>query len=691
MRVPLSWLREFVQIDMPVEELAHLLNMGGLGVEDIRREDDEVALVLEVTSNRGDCLSIVGVAREVAALTGQSMLHPAAAPSSEGNGSDVSGRASVEICEPDLCPRYVARIVEDVRVAASPGWMQKRLVSGGIRPINNIVDATNYVLLEMGQPLHAFDFAALTDAAIVVRRAAAGESVITIDGLDRPLTDEMLVIADAERPVAIAGVMGGLETEVMEGTNTVLIEAAHFNPISVRRTRTALGMSTEASYRFERWIDPAGCLRAADRAVELMAKTAGGTILRGAIDKYPIKTAPTKVALRPAQVKRHLGIEVAPDDVQKMLRRLEFTVTVEDDIVCEVPTFRNDITREADLIEEIARLYGYDNIPVTLPSGVSPQAGEDDIKRLERRAKSVLMRCGLQEVWTFSLTRPEMIAKANMADGMEPLRLRNPLTEDYTVLRTSMLPSILEALSNNVRVGNHDVHVFESGKVYVPIANAQLPDEKRAFAIAMMGTNRSCAWGTAKDASGADFFVMKGVMDHLLRDFGVVAETISWQPLTDGGVFHPGRAATVVVADVQIAALGEVHPHVADEFGLPEKAYLAELDFDALARLARPERRYASLPRFPASNRDIAMIISQDVPAASVEKTIRARGGDLVVGVVLFDVYTGKGIDDDKRSLAFSIRFRSPERTLTDDEVDASLAGIKAALRKELGAILREG
>jgi phenylalanyl-tRNA synthetase beta chain len=692
MRVPLSWLKEFVPLNMSVQELTELLNMGGLGVEEVQNESGDVVLVLEVTSNRGDCLSITGVAREVAALSGQQMTRSARVEFGSSAGNEITEQASVEIRDPELCARYVARLVEGVHVAPSPMWLQQRLISSGLRPINNIVDATNYVLLEMGQPLHAFDFATLRDGKIIVRRACEGERLITIDGEERRLAREMLVIADAERPVAIAGVMGGLETEVTEKTTTVLIESAHFNPLSIRRTRTALGMSTEASFRFERWVDPSGCLRAADRAAQLMVELAGGTVVPGAIDVYPRRIEPVRVVLRPGQVKRYLGIEIPPEEICAILRRLEFGVTQGNDfLTCEIPTFRNDITREADLIEEIARIHGYHRIPGTLPSGVSPRAGESEARQLERRAKSVLMRCGLQEVWTFGLISPTLGERARVTNAVSPMRLRNPLSEEYSALRTSLLPSLLDVLSRNAKVGNTDVHIFELGRVYLPAQGEEPLREKRMIGLAMVGVNTRGTWCVGKEFATADFYMLKGVIENLLGDLGVPSHSREYASEVSIGTFHPGRVASLQVDGREIGVLGEVHPEVGELFSLPPHACLAELDFEAIAMLACLERRFSRLPRFPSIQRDIAMILPRDLPSVSVEKVIRATGGELLADVVLFDVYTGKGIEQDKRSLAFSLQFRSLERTLTDEEVDARVALIKAALREQLGAVIREG
>ncbi|MBI3922964.1 MAG: phenylalanine--tRNA ligase subunit beta [Armatimonadetes bacterium] len=696
MRVPVNWLKEYVKIDETVEELAHLLNMGGLGVEEIRGEGDDAVLVLEVTSNRGDCLSIVGVAREVAALTGQELKYPSCEVPEEWGPGSVTERASVEILDPDLCPRYAARLITGVRVAESPDWLKARLEAGGLRPINNIVDVTNYVLLELGQPLHAFDFATLQGEKIVVRRARAGETLITIDGLERDLAEEMLVIADAERPVAIAGVMGGLATEVTDQTVDILLESAHFNPTSVRRTRTKIGMSTEASYRFERWVDPSGPVRTANRAAQLMSEVSGGSVLPGVIDIYPKEIKPVKLFLRPSFVNDRLGTNIASKDVQEMLRSLEFAVSGEDPIECVVPTTRNDILIETDLVEEVARLFGYDNIPTTIPSGVSHQAGEGPRKRLERRARELMVRCGLQEVWTFSLTRPAAMESAGVGNGAAALQLRNPLTEDYTLLRTSMIPGIVEVLSNNAKVGNADVHIFEIGKIYLPKGDDKLPEERNMLAVAAMGSNWSGSWGLDRTTVQADFYALKGILTHLLEDFGV--KEIGYRPVAEGNEergsaksLHPGRRAEVIADGIPVAILGEIHPMVADTFDLAGRAYLATLNLDALSATACLTHRYQSLLRYPAIDRDISMILRVEVAAEIIGDLIRETGGDLVESVTLFDVYQGNNIEVGKRSLAYSLNFRSPDRTLTDEEVDGCLAHIKDALREKLGAAIREG
>ncbi len=689
MRVLLSWLKEFVSVDLTAKEIAHTLEMAGLGVEAVETWDDDVVFDLEITPNRGDWLSVYGVARELAAMLNRP-LKPLEVSVTETERS-IHELAKVQIDAPDLCPRYSARLVLDVTVDESPTWLKRRLEACGIRPINNIVDITNYVLLELGQPLHAFDFDTLRGRQIVVRRAHDGEIIYTLDEVRRTLDSDVLVIADAERPVAIAGVMGGLETAISPLTKNVLIESAHFNPVSIRRTSRRLGLRTESSYRFERWVDPSGTVRAADRAAQLMAELAGGKVCQGVIDVYPLRIVPAQVSVRTERVRRLLGIDISAEEVAALLRRLGFEVIVDGETVhCLIPTFRNDIKREADLIEEVARLYGYDRIPMTLPKGVSPRAGESERRRLENAVRLFLTRLGLQEVMTLSLTHPNAEAAWGIdAEGQKEqrLELRNPLTQDHTITRTALLPSLLTVVEHNFRNGVRDVWIFELGKVYRHGTVGDMAStEPRRLGIAITGNCYPVRWNLPREMGQADFYALKGLVEQLLAWLGI--EDATFEPGTHP-TLHPYRTAVLKVANTFAGVLGEVHPKWREQHDLPQPVYAAELDFEVLATRAQLERRFQHLPAFPATQRDIAVVMPEEFEAAKVLALIREIGGELVERVTVFDEYRGAPVPEGFRSVGFTITLRAKDRTLSSEEADQIVQRIKDALQKNYGLTTR--
>ncbi len=681
MRVPLSWLREFVAVDLPSKEIAHTLEMAGLGVEAVEAWEDDVVFDLEITPNRGDWLSVYGIARELAAMLHRP-LKPLTVSVSETE-TNIHELAKVQIDAPDLCPRYSARLVLGVTVDESPDWLKRRLESCGIRPINNIVDITNYVLMELGQPLHAFDFDTLRGRQIIVRRARDGEVIYTLDEVRRSLDSDMLVIADAERPVAVAGVMGGLETAISPLTKNVLIESAHFNPASIRRTSRRLGLRTESSHRFERWVDPSGTVRAADRAAQLMAELAGGKVCQGVIDAYPLRLLPSQVSLRTERVRRLLGIDISAEEVAALLRRLQFEVVVDGETVhCLIPTFRNDIKREADLIEEVARLYGYDRIPMTLPRGVAPKAGESERRRLENTVRQFLARLGLREVVTLSLTHPEAETAWGIATEQQNqrLELRNPLTQDHTIARTVLLPSMLSVVAHNFRNGIRDIWIFELGKVYRHGTVGDMAStEPRRLGIVITGNCYPVRWNLPEEAGQADFYALKGIVERLLEWLGI--SDAEFAPATHP-TLHPYRTAALKVAGTFAGVLGELHPKWRQRHDLPQPVYAAELDFELLATHAHLERQYQPLPTFPATQRDIAVVMPEEFEAAKVLALIRQVGGELVERVTVFDEYRGAPVPEGFRSVGFSLTLRAKDRTLSSEETDQIIQRIKDALRE---------
>lgn len=649
---------------------------------------DDVIMHLEVYPNRPDCLSVIGVAREVAALTGGELKLPDM--TLEELAESASELTSVDIEANDLCARYSARVMRGVSIGPSPAWLQQRLRVAGMRPINNIVDITNFVMWEWGQPLHAFDFNKLAGGRIVVRRAQPGETIVTLDGNERRLSDNMLVIADAERPVAVAGVMGGADSEVTEKTTAILLESATFHPVSVRRTAHAFGMRTEASHRFEKGLDPNTVAAASARAASLMQKLAGAQVYAGAVDVYPEPVEAWTVSCRPTRVRRLLGADIDDAQIERHLVSLGFEVEASETdgekvLEVTVPTYRRDVQREADLIEEVARMYGYDRLPTTVPGGLQEAGHQQRPLPFLDHVRDVLTGVGLHECLTYSFESPDTFDKLRLADDdprRRAIELRNPLREDQSLLRTSLVAGLLETAAHNVSRRVTDVHIFEIGAVYVPkeLPLTGLPEEPRRIGVLMMGAVPERSWGEKRRV--VSFFELKGVVEQLLERCGVAARF----ERSEEPYLHPGRQAQVRAGDTFLGVLGEVHPAVADAFELDgRRIYVAELDADALARLATDAVRFASMPRYPSVQRDMALLVPKAVPAAAVVEAIRSYGGELVESVELFDVYEGPQVEETHRSLAYSIRLRAKERTLTDEQANAIVGEIEKGLETELG------
>ncbi|MHB0937502.1 MAG: phenylalanine--tRNA ligase subunit beta [Armatimonadota bacterium] len=709
MKVPYGWLRELVPVSFPVNETADRLTMAGFEVEEMLQIDGEPVMDIKITSNRGDALSMVGIAREAAALSATRVIHPPTCVTEKGPDAHTLAKVIVEA--PDLCPRYSARVIQGVKIGPSPEWVQQRLTQAGVRPINNVVDATNFVMLELGQPLHAFDLDTLAQQTIIVRRAREGEPFTTLDGVERALTSNMLVIADAERPVALAGIMGGLNTEVTEGTTNILLESAHFDRTCIRKTARALAISTESSYRFERIVDPAGTVCAADRAAQLMMEWAGGAIATGLIDVAEPLPPTRMIAMRPERVNRVLGTNIAADEMVSIMRSLELGVREENEVISViVPTFRPDLVEEMDLIEEVARIHGYQHIPTTVPGKVERAGRLAPEIEFEDRARELLTAAGLFEGVSYSLIDYRRLDGMNLPpdapERAQIVAMRNPKSEEYTHLRPTLFVSLLESLQNNARRNLEDVQIFEIGRIFrttggslrfrysrderrvdedVRVQDAdKLPLEQRSAGIALMGRPWSARWGGGEGE--VDFFWLKGIIEQFLTDMNVL--DVSFAPATHP-TLHPGRTAEIRAGGRAIGLFGEMHPRVGEAFDLPRRAYLAEINLDALMDLAAFERPAPGLSRFPAVDRDIAFLVPVDLPAEKVQGIIAAAAGDLAESVELFDVYQGKNIPEGQRSLAYRLTFRAPDRTLADEEVDAVMARVRAALADEAGATLR--
>jgi len=676
MLVPVEWLREYVSFDLTPEALADRLTMVGLEVEEIVETDGQKVFSTYVTPNRPDLLSIVGVAREVSA----SLAVPFKPPKPEVHEGDVQARdlVKIDIESPLNCPRYSARVVKDTKVVESPGWMQKHLIAAGLRPINSVVDATNYVLLELGQPLHAFDCDLVADHHIIVRQARPGERITTIDGEERELSPDMLVIADPKRAVAVAGIMGGLDTEVGFQTRNVLLESAHFNRLSIRRTARSLQMSTEASYRFERGVDPALTIYALDRVAELIAATGGGSIAQGVVDAYPMKIEPVTVTIRPERASMVLGVEVTADEVEDYLTRLGMKVERGGSLRVTVPTSRPDIQREEDLIEEVGRLYGYDRIPAKLPAGETMQGRDSPEGRFAARISEILISAGLQEVVTGSLSPP--VEERQVA-------IRNPLSDDLSRLRKYLVLDLLSIVSYNSSRGIRDIGVFEIGRVFEPQDDDSMLIEKLSVGAAITGSMWGQTWNMDRSSLDVDFSLCKGIVENLLGRLGV--REVLFRPVQTA-MFHSTRAAVIEAGGVQLGQMGEISPELACQHDLPGRAYAFEIDFHQLMDRSGGAGTYVPLSRYPAVTRDLAVVVADEVPYRRVEELLAKGAGELLEGLALFDVYKGPPLLPGQKSLAFTIVFRSHERTLRDEEIDDRLNGIRGLLTAELKASFRD-
>lgn len=645
----------------------------------------DYVLDLDVTPNRPDCLSLLGVAREVAAVTGASVREPDSSYPEEGDPIDTL--VSVEIADPDLCPRYTASLIAGVKVGPSPQWLQDRLVKAGMRPINNVVDITNYVMLEYNQPMHAFDFNALKGGKIIVRRARPGEVLSSLDGEERSLSSSMLVIADSKDAVALGGIIGGSTTEMTEITTTVLLESASFNPVNNRRTAQALRITTEATMRFEKGLRPELPPISLRRATKLIHEIAGGKVAKGVLDVFPSRdlySVPT-VTLTMTRLEKVLGISLPVDRVERVLTSLGFHWEEgnENALIVTVPYWRSDINAEDDLVEEVARIVGYDEIPTTMLSTPIPQYQPRPIQTLRDRVKGLLVSYGMQEVITYSLTSIEDLRKAGTLEtGLEPLRLANPMSSHQECLRTSLRSSLLSTLAANILHSHGPVSIFESGRIYLPREN-DLPEEREVVAGVLFGPESEPHWLSRERP--LEFYDAKGVVERLMDALGVDA---IYQPTQEPGL-HPAKSARVSAQDNLLGIVGEIHPAVVESFGI-ERGPVAmfELDLESLLKVTPPGGvRFEPVGRFPSAIRDLSVLVDRQVPAARVQEVVTHQR--LVTNVQLFDVYTGENIPPGKRSLAYHIYFQAPDKTLTAEEVNRAFKSVLSSLEREVGAEMR--
>ena len=630
----------------------------------------------EITPNRPDCLSVIGLAREAAATFNAPLaLHT---PEVKGGAEGILPELlDVETPDADLCPRYTARMVRNVKIAPSPLWMRQRLRAMGVRPINNIVDITNYVMLEYGQPMHAFDYRYVNGGKIIVRRACEGEPLTTLDGKEHVLNANHLVIADEGRAVGLAGIMGGQNSEIVEDTTDVVFESACFDGTCIRKGALALGMRTEASAKFEKGLDPMNTLPAVDRACELVELLGAGEVVDGVIDILNFVPQPTLLKLEPEKINALLGTDVSRDEMVRILKNLDFQI---DGDHVAVPSWRGDVKRMADLAEEVARFYGYNNIPTTLMRGQTTQGGYSPVQKLENRLGEVCRACGYDEIITYSFISPTWYDKIGWPTDdprRDSFKILNPLGEDTSIMRTTTLPSMLDILTRNYNYRNRNVKLYELGRVYAPGGESGLANESKVLTLGAYGEDM-------------DFYALKGVVEAIMKDLRAADIRFEGPSGSPSGLsYHPGRCATVWSGNECIGILGQIHPSVAKNYGIDGEFYCAELSFDALYRAKGADPEYTPLPKFPNLTRDIAVVCDEAVTVGALEECIRKGAKGLLKEVSLFDIYRGKGIDEGKKSVAFNLVLRSDDRSLTAEEADEDIQSILATLKAELGAVLR--
>jgi phenylalanyl-tRNA synthetase beta chain len=641
-----------------------------------------------LTPNRADCLSIIGVAREIAAKLGKRVKYPG--HEVEEKGEDISRFSSVVIDDPDLCPRYAARYISGCRIAPSPGWLVNRLKAVGLRSINNVVDITNYVLMEYGHPLHAFDFDFLAEGRIVVRRAGQGERFKTLDGQERLLNSSDLTIRDGRRAIAIAGIMGGENSEISDGTTNILLESAYFNPSSTRLTSKRLGLHTDASHRFERGADINVLIRALDRAASLIADLAGGTVAKGVLDAYPVRIEPREITARAEYINRILGLKLSDEDMAGIFKSLEFGVesAARGIFNVSIPSFRVDIEREIDLVEEVARLNGFENIPTTMPVATVFSDLPPVHQRLESRLRNHLASQGFNEVINFSFISPDLFDRI-MLDETDPrrsiVRLRNPLVEEQSVMRTTLLPSLLNTCVNNISFRELDQRIFELRRLYLPIQGQDLPSEPLYLGGLLTGMRGAKGWNHEK--CQVDFFDAKGVVENILADLNVNGAVFS--PENPERFYHPGKSCHIMVDNETIGTIGELHPELLDNFGLTQKVYYFEINFEKLIGQSRGVRTITPPSRFPDTFRDIAMLLADEVSYSRVIDTVRSLKVKEMEEVGIFDLYKGEHVPTGQKSIAIRVIYRSHERTLTDEEVARMHERIVKHLVNELKVTIR--
>ena len=640
-----------------------------LGLHDVEFE-------FEITSNRVDCYSTLGLARETAATFHKEFKAPEVHV--KGCGGDVNDYIKVEVQDHDLCSRYCARVVKNIRLAPSPEWMQRRLASVGIRPINNVVDITNYVMEEYGQPMHAYDLDKIADKKIVVRRAAHDEKFVTLDGQERTLDENVLMICDGEKAVGMAGIMGGENSMITDDVKTMLFEAACFDGTNIRLSSKRVGLRTDASGKFEKGLDPNNAQAAIDRACQLIEELDAGDVVNGTVDVYPVKREPVRIPFEPHRINALLGTDISKEQMLEYYKPIELEYDEKTNEIV-APTFRQDLFRTADLAEEVARFFGYDNIPTTLPRGEATTGKLPFYLRIEAVARDIAEFCGFSQGMTYSFESPKVFDKLLLPEDArerQAIVISNPLGEDFSIMRTTSLNGMLTSLATNYNRRNKNVRLYEMGNIYLPksLPLTELPDERMQFTLGMYGDG--------------DFFSMKGIIEEFLDKIGMhLKET--YDPNAGKSFLHPGRQANIIYDGTVIGYLGEVHPTVAATYGIGERAYVAVLDMPSIVPMATFDRKYEGIAKFPAVTRDISMVVPKNVLVGQIEEVIAVRGGQILENYELFDIYEGSQIKGGYKSVAYSLTFRAKDRTLTDTEISASMKKILNGL-EALGAELRQ-
>ena len=648
----------------------------------------DTVLDIGITPNRSDCLSMIGIAREAAALTGKKMKMPDVKV--RESAQDVSLLSSVTIEDADLCPRYTARLIQNVTIGGTPVWMKTRLEAAGLRAINNVVDVTNFVMLEMGQPLHAFDFRFLEEGRIVVRKSKPGEEFISLDEKSRLLPENTLLICDGKKPVAIAGIMGGLNSEVKEDTRTILLESAYFNPASIRRSSRRLGMPTDAAFRFERGIDPEGVVRALDRAAQLIAELSGGEVCRNYLDEYPAKIkAVENIPLRMDRVRQVIGARVPAREAVRILKSIGMALRREGKGAYRVtpPSFRVDIEREIDLIEEIARLYGYDRVPSTLPSVSVSEAETVPRLALEERIRQLMTGAGYSEIINYSFSSPDSAEALGLSPEDERRRfvvIKNPLTEDQSIMRTTLAYGLLETLKKNLHNASFNLKLFEIGRTFFKRHDGELPEEKNILAALAAGKAADDLWGSKVSV---DFYDLKGSLENIFQDLKL--DSCRCRTETSEPFLHPGQSCGVYIGDVRVGFLGKAHPEVLKKMDIRSDAYLFEINLDLLGKQTGRRIRYRELSKFPAVQRDVAFVVPESMESEKMLEIVLSQHEDLLENVSIFDIYTGKGLEERTKSLGLRFSYRALDRTLTDAEINSIHNRIVQNTVQQTGAKIR--
>ena len=637
---------------------------------------DDVVFEYEITSNRVDCYSVVGIAREAAATFRKPFCPPVV--TATGNNEDVHDYVKVTVQDPELCPRYTARVVKNIKIAPSPVWLQRRLASCGIRPINNIVDITNYVMEEYGQPMHAYDYDTIAGHEIVVRRAGKDEKFVTLDGQERTMDENVLMICDGEKAIGIAGIMGGENSMITDDVKTMMFEAACFDGTNIRLSSKRVGLRTDASGKFEKGLDPNNAQAAIDRACQLIEEFGAGEVVGGMVDVYSKKKEPVRVAFEPEKINALLGTDISREEMLKYFDKIELAY---DEATNEIvaPTFRHDIFRTADLAEEVARFYGYDNIPTTLPKGEATTGKLPFYLRIEETARDIAEFCGFSQGYSYSFESPKVFDKLLIPEGdqlRQAISISNPLGEDFSIMRTISLNGMLNSLAFNYNHRNKNVRLYELGNVYLPksLPLTELPDERMQFTLGMYGEG--------------DFFTMKGVVEEFFEKVGL-RKPAKYDPNAGKPYLHPGRQANIIYERTVVGYIGEVHPAVADNYGIGERTYVAVLDMKNIVSFATYDRKFEGIARFPAVTRDLSMVVPKQILAGQIEEMIAQRGGKHLESYHLFDLYEGAQIEKGYKSMAYSITFRAKDKTLEESDIASAMKKILNGL-ESMGIVLRQ-